>query len=113
MKMIVAQTLDAAREAAETAAPGDGSKPWSHDPGAPDPASSSALGAALVAFEAVAETERPESLLLCDDSEPSLAAALVASKLLIPTEALPAAHDDRTANGRVLAQLTAAYTAPA
>jgi hypothetical protein len=114
MKMIVAQSLEAAREAA-SAVPGTDAKAWSPDSATEpdDPASSAALAAALVAFEAAAEAERPDSLLLCDDSEPSLAAALVAAKLLIPTEALAAARDPATANGRLLAQLTAAYTAPA
>jgi hypothetical protein len=115
VKMIVARTVEAATEAIAAAAPGDDSRPWSHAAdGAPAGAdSSAALAAALVAFEADAEAERPDSVLICDDSEPSLAAALVASKLLIPTSALAAARDPATANGRLLVQLTEDLPAPA
>jgi hypothetical protein len=75
--------------------------------GAPEPTDSAAtarLTAALVALEAQFEAERPEAVVVADDSEAALAAALVATKLLIPLEA----SDEATTaspNGRVLAQL--------
>lgn len=115
VKMFVARSLDAAVPAAAAAPPGDDARPWSPAPGETTHAagSSAALAAALVAFEADAEANRPGCVLLCDDSEASLAAALVATKLLIPIEALAAACDPATANGRLLAQLTAGQPAPA
>jgi UDP-N-acetylglucosamine 2-epimerase len=63
------------------------------------------LAAALVALEERFEAERPEVVVVADDSEMSLAAALVATKLLIPLEATAAATAPESANGRVLAQL--------
>jgi UDP-N-acetylglucosamine 2-epimerase len=76
--------------------------------GAPDPVGAAAtarLAAALVALEAEFEVTRPEAVVVADDSEVSLAAALVATKLLIPLEATAAATTAESANGRVLAQL--------
>ena len=68
------------------------------------------LVAALVALEAEFEASRPERVVVTDDSETSLAAALVATKLLIPFEATGDAIGSTSPNGRVLAQLA---TAPA
>jgi hypothetical protein len=76
--------------------------------GLPEPAGDAATGrlaSALVAFEAQFEAERPESVIVADDSEVALAAALVAAKLLIPLEATPEAIAADSPNGRVLAQL--------
>jgi UDP-N-acetylglucosamine 2-epimerase len=76
--------------------------------GAPDPggdAATARLAAALVALEAEFEATRPEAVVVADDSEVSLAAALVATKLLIPLEATAEATTAQSANGRVLAQL--------
>jgi UDP-N-acetylglucosamine 2-epimerase len=78
-------------------------------PGAPEPTDNAAtarLTTALVALEAQFEAERPEAVVVADDSEVALAAALVATKLLIPLEASEAATTG-SPNGRVLAQLAA------
>jgi hypothetical protein len=76
--------------------------------GLPEPGGDAATGrlaSALVAFEAEFEAERPEAVVVADDSEVALAAALVATKLLIPLEATPEAIATDSQNGRVLAQL--------
>jgi UDP-N-acetylglucosamine 2-epimerase len=73
----------------------------------PEPASDAATArftGALVALEEAFGAERPEAVVVADDSEIALAAALVATKLLIPLEATAAAASD-SPNGRVLAQL--------
>lgn len=73
----------------------------------PEPASVAGLADALRAFERRIEAERPGLVRLEDDSDASLAAALVAVKLLIPLEASPAASDPATTNGRLIAQIAA------
>ena len=65
------------------------------------------LAAALVALEAEFEASRPEVVVAADDSEAALAAALVATKLLIPFEATAEATASSSPNGRVIAQLAA------
>jgi UDP-N-acetylglucosamine 2-epimerase len=75
--------------------------------GIPEASASAAtarLSGALVALEAAFEADRPEVVVVGDDSEVALAAALVATKLLIPVEAADGAATD-SPNGRVLAQL--------
>ena len=76
------------------------------------PESIATLARALVELEARLEHERPESVVLEDDSDMALAAALVASKLLIPIEASATAISGGSANGRLIAQLATPYTAP-
>ena len=56
------------------------------------------------------EAERPDLVVLADASDTALAGALVAAKLGIAVEAMPAASDAPTTNGRLIAQLAAAYT---
>ncbi len=81
-------------------------RPPAGPPGAgEDPTSSAPLARALLAFEAEIEAARPERVLLLDDSDEALAAALVATKLLIPVDAEPGARQPATANGRLIAQL--------
>jgi hypothetical protein len=70
----------------------------------------SALPDALRALERRLLHERPERVVLADASDTALAAALVATKLGITVEALPAASEAPTSNGRLIAQLAAAYT---
>jgi hypothetical protein len=63
------------------------------------------LAELLVAYEGSLVGERPECIVLADDSDEALAAALVATKLLIPLVARPAASEAATTNGRLIAQL--------
>ena len=88
---------------------------WAPDPPPePDPpGSSAALARALASFEADALAQEPDSIVLADDSDAALAAALVAAKLLIRVSAADAARDPSSANGRLIAQLADAYTRPA
>ena len=106
----------AAAAALARAADGAG-KPavWASDPPPePDPpGSSAALARAVVSFEAEALAREPDSIVLADDSDAALAAALVAAKLLIRVSAADAARDPSSANGRLIAQLAGAYTRPA
>lgn len=76
-------------------------------------ASSAGLAEALVALEARFDAERPERVVVTDDSDPALAAALVAAKLGIRLEATPDATGEPSDNARVIAQLAGTYTAGA
>ena len=69
------------------------------------------LSEALIALEERLSTPGEAVLDLGDDSELSLAAALVAAKLPLPVAATAAAADPRTTNGRLLAQLAEAKLA--
>ena len=71
-----------------------------------------ALAGALTELEARFEAERPEAILLVDDSDTALAAALVAAKLLIPIKASGDATSPASDNARLIAQLADTYTAP-
>ena len=58
--------------------------------------SSAALAAAIVSFEAEFAARRPDSVVLADDSDAALAAALVATKLGIPVAAARGRKRTRT-----------------
>jgi hypothetical protein len=75
--------------------------------------SNAELAELLLEFEASLGAERPERVVVADDSDTALAASLVAAKLLIPLEAMPAATETASDNARVIAQLASAYTQPA
>jgi UDP-N-acetylglucosamine 2-epimerase len=64
------------------------------------------IAAALIALESQFEASRPDAVVVADDSDAALAAAVVAAKLLIALEATPEARAD-SPTGRVLAQLAA------
>jgi hypothetical protein len=68
-------------------------------PGAPG------LAGLLRHFERAVEADAPELVVLEDDSDAALAAALVAVKLLIPVEARPRATEPASVNARLIAQL--------
>jgi hypothetical protein len=102
----LAQTLG---QVAETAGIWAASGPVTAD----DPGSSAPLARELTRFEAEAVARKPDSVILADDSDASLAAALVATKLLVPLAAVDAAMRPSSANGRLIAQLADAYTRPA
>jgi hypothetical protein len=80
-------------------------------PQAPEP-SVAGLARLLVEFERSLSADPPDRIVLADASDDALAAALVATKLLIAVEARPDALDLRTSNGRLIAQL-ATYTSAA
>ena len=70
----------------------------------------SAMPDALRALERRLLDERPDCVVLADASDAALAGALVATKLGIAVEAMAAASEAPTTNGRLIAQLAAAYT---
>jgi hypothetical protein len=65
------------------------------------------LAGLLLEFERALTADRPERVVLADDSDEALAAALVAAKLLIEVEATPSARATTSPNGRLIAQLAA------
>jgi hypothetical protein len=69
-----------------------------------------ALARALEVLETLLASQEFDRVLLADDSEEALAAALVATKLLIEVLAADGARNPATANGRLIAQLAGAYT---
>ena len=80
----------------------------------------SSLAEALVAFERRMREEPADLVVLGDDSDTALAAALSALKLGIAVEAVPEARNGSSENARLLAQLAqaggegdGAYTADA
>ncbi len=89
---------------------GEGHRFWPGPVVQAERGSSAALAAAIVSFEAEVATRRPASVVLADDSDVALAAALVATKLGVPVAAVEAARDPSRANGRLIAQLADAYT---
>jgi hypothetical protein len=70
------------------------------------------LARLLVELERSLSADPPDRVVLADASDDALAAALVATKLLIAVEAKPGAIDPGTSNGRLIAQL-ATYTSAA
>jgi hypothetical protein len=62
----------------------------------------------LRAFERSLASEPPERVVLADDSDTALAAALMATKLLIPLDWRFDASSPASVNGRLIAQLAAA-----
>lgn len=70
--------------------------------------SSEELARALVELERELQADPPELVVLADDSDTALAAALVASKLLIPVEAAAEATSAGSVNAALISQLTAA-----
>jgi hypothetical protein len=101
-----------ARELARTVAASENPRIWA-DSGSEDgdpPGSSAPLARDLTSFEAEALERTPEAIVLADDSDAALAAALVATKLLIPLAATDGARRSSTVNGRLIAQLAGAYT---
>ena len=81
---------------------------WALDPAPADEPNDStgALARALAEFEAEAIGQQPELVVLADDSDAALAAALVATKLLIEVAATAPARVPSSVNGRLIAQLT-------
>ena len=81
---------------------------------APEPVADSSavasLAAALTELEARLESERPDLVVVADASDAALAGVLVATKLVIPVEAVAEAREPDSANGRLIAQLAAART---
>jgi hypothetical protein len=115
MTQIIVGDGSTAETVAQTLGGGQNPRIWAAerpDPG-DRPGTSAPLARELTRFEAEATAREPESILLADDSDASLAAALVATKLLIPLAAVEAAMQPSSANGRLIAQLADAYTRPA
>ena len=71
---------------------------------------SSGLPGLLLHFERSLEADPPGLVVLDDDSDAALAAALVALKLLIPVKASPGAKNAASVNARLIAQLAGTYT---
>ena len=63
------------------------------------------LAALLLEFERTLSADPPDRVVLADDSDEALAAALVAAKLLIELEATASASATASMNGRLIAQL--------
>jgi hypothetical protein len=82
---------------------------WSREE-AGDGDSIAELADALVRFEADAAGQQVDRIVLADDSDTALAAALVGAKLPVEVLAVPAARDGSSPNARVIAQLAGAYT---
>ena len=74
------------------------------EPGAVRTAST--LAEAVIAAERTLSDSRPERVILADDSDLALAAALAAIKHGLPVAATSAAREAATTNGRLIAQLT-------
>lgn len=64
-----------------------------------------ALADAVIAAERTIADARPERVVLADDSDLALAAALAATKLGLPVAATAPARQAPTTNGRLIARL--------
>ena len=112
MTTIIAGTPDATSTLAQGGETGTNAAIWSHETdGGED--SVAPLAGALVAFEAEAAGQQIDAIVLADDSDAALAAALVGTKLPVDVVAVAAAREAPNANGRLIAQLAGAYTPPA
>jgi hypothetical protein len=112
MTMIIAGAPDAASTLAEGGETAANAAIWTHDPDGGE-SSVAQLAGALVAFEAEAAGQQVDAIVLADDSDAALAAALVGTKLPVDVFAVASAREAPSANGRLIAQLAAAYTPPA
>ena len=74
-------------------------------PRAPEGTSIDGLAALLLEFERTLSADPPDRVVLADDSDEALAAALVAAKLPIELEATASASATTSMNGRLIAQL--------
>ncbi len=112
MTVIIAGAPDAAPTLAAGLETGTETAIWS-DPGDSEQDSVAGLAGALLRFEADASGRQIAAILLADDSDAALAAALVGTKLPVDVFAVAAAREAPSANGQLIRQLAAAYTAPA
>jgi hypothetical protein len=74
----------------------------------PPGVSTSEFAGLLRSYEEALTRDEPERVVVGDDSDAALAAALVAAKLLIPIESRIDASGAASANGLVIAQLASA-----
>src|SRR5262245_51573338 len=93
MTQIIVGDGSAAETVAQALGEGENPRIWAAEPPDPgdQPGTSAPLARELIRFEAEATAREPGSIVLADDSDASLAAALVATKLLIPLAAVDAA----------------------
>jgi hypothetical protein len=85
---------------------------WAVEP-ATDRGSTAELAEAIARFEVEASGQHIGMIVLADDSDAALAAALVGTKLPVEVLAVPGARDGSSVNARLIAQLAGAYTDPA
>jgi hypothetical protein len=74
---------------------------------ASEEASVARLARLLLEFERMLRDDPPDRVVLADDSDEALAAALVATKLPIPLDVTASTRAPTSANGRLIAQLVA------
>ncbi len=110
MSTIVAGERTAAERLAQARESPENARIWALEAAPVDePADSSGpLARALTEFEAEAMSQQPDLVVLADDSDAALAAALVATKLLIQVTAADGARVPSSVNGRLIAQLAGA-----
>ena len=109
MTMIIVGAPGSVHTLAEGRETGADTEIWAPET-ANTPNSVAGLAAALVAFEAEVSGREVDSIVLADDSDAALAAALIGTKLPVDVYAVAAAREAASDNGRVIAQLAAAYT---
>jgi hypothetical protein len=112
MTVIIAGAPDSAPTLAAGLETGGETAIWS-DPGDSGQDSVVALARALVRFEADARARAIAAIVLADDSDAALAAALVGAKLPVDVFAVAPAREAPSPNGQLIRQLASAYTAPA
>ncbi len=110
MTVIIAGHPDRARTLAATPETPANLVIWGFDPGG-GADSVAGLAEALLRFEGEVAGQQPvDAIVLADDSDAALAAALVGTKLPVDVYAVAEAREAPSANGRLIAQLAAAYT---
>jgi hypothetical protein len=100
--LVVGERLPAEKVLEATSAAGGSARAWD--------GTQAGLAAALIELEQALEADPPGTVLLADASDVALAAALVATKLLVPVEAVPDATAGDGTNARLIGQLAATYT---
>ena len=114
MASIIVGDRSVAGSLSQTLADPENSRIWApaETPADPEAPAVAQLARALEQLETLLASQEFELVLLADDSEEALAAALVATKQLVEVRATEGARNPDSANGRLIAQLADAYTAP-
>jgi hypothetical protein len=111
--LVVGDGLPVERGVQALASSGREARAWSAPPERADAdGSSTALAGLLVELERELERDRPATVVLADDSDAALAAALVATKLLIDVELADGVAGADSINARLVTQLATSYAEP-
>ena len=109
LTLVIGERLPAERVAQSLDAHDGDTRIWAPAGERSEEGSSQPLADALVGIEQAVEADAPVEIVLADDSDAALAAALVATKVLLAVRAVAAATAGDSVNARLIAQLVPTY----